>query len=86
MADLTDRKQLEAWLETQPREVCVAIAARAVLRVLPTLEVEFNRKRKSVKVSRDIILPVIRTMALALAAATYPAKDNELRAAVALRR
>ena len=37
MVDVTNRGELRAWLETQPREVISVFAARAALRVFPTL-------------------------------------------------
>ncbi len=79
--NLSDRKQFEAWLRQQKREVCVAIAARAALRVLPVLVTAFVGRLKNSAVTAAVILPVIRAMALPLAAAKYPARGNELRAA-----
>ena len=35
LVEITNPEQLEAWLRTQPREIAIALAARAALRVVP---------------------------------------------------
>ncbi|MBI3673888.1 MAG: hypothetical protein HY245_10815 [Rhizobiales bacterium] len=76
--DVTSRKELENWLTTQPRDVSVAIAARAALRVLPILATAFRGFRKAGTITRSIVLPLIRGSAMSLVAAKYPTKRNSL--------
>lgn len=80
MAGGFDRKELEAWLETQPREVAVAIAVRAALRVFPLTGATL-RDADAGKRAADIILPVYRALTAPWAAAKYPAYGAELIAA-----
>ena len=79
---LNDLKQFEAWLKTQPREVCIAIAARVALRVVPLVAFDLQTKGEILlspsEVSRNIALPVMRAVALTLAAVKYPAKIEVL--------
>ncbi|MGH6846713.1 MAG: hypothetical protein ACREC0_04520, partial [Methylocella sp.] len=78
MANFKNNDELRAWLRTQPREVAVALAARAALRVLPIV---LTAERKGYM--RDVVLPVFRATAAAWAAGKYPAHETELAAAAA---
>jgi hypothetical protein len=65
LVEFHDSKELKAWLKGQPREVCVAIAARAALRVLPFLGEALRHKPVY------IVLPVFRALSFAWANASY---------------
>lgn len=62
---------MEAWLGTQPRDVAVAFAVRAALRVLPLVWTSRNEGAKG-EFSIDIVLPVFRGTAVAWVMARYP--------------
>jgi hypothetical protein len=55
-------KQLEAWLEDQPHEVCVSMAWRSAARVFPLLAGEKPDA---------VILPVLRAIAVSRFAAVW---------------
>jgi hypothetical protein len=73
-------KELAVLLRKQPREVSVAIAARAALRVLPKIQ-KVERIRNF---QRALVLPVFRATVISWSVAKYPAQEiNAARAAAA---
>jgi hypothetical protein len=76
LVEINNREGLEAWLQKQPREVAVALAARAALRVLPLIQ---NSARYGSNFPMDIALAVFRAAAVSWMAAKYPS-DKSLRA------
>ncbi|MBI1867884.1 MAG: hypothetical protein HYS06_06270 [Methylocystis sp.] len=77
-----DREQLKAWLNTQPREVCVAIAARAALRVavFATWEIAPRGGKQRTESFLNVTSVIFCATALARVAAVYPTRANELSA------
>jgi hypothetical protein len=70
LVEITNRKELEAWLKGQPIEVSALIAARSALRVAPVLVDLFARKAASD--SFVILSPSLRAMLKAAVAGTRP--------------
>jgi hypothetical protein len=74
MVEITDKYSAQAWLETQPQQVCVAMAARAALRGLAGLGTT------DAETIAEIALPVLRALLTAGSASTCPANAvNELK-------
>jgi len=72
----TNRQELEAWLEKQPREVSVVIAARAALRVLPLL---YQIAKRDQRRFASLTFVSFWSSAAARIAAKYPTRAHELR-------
>jgi hypothetical protein len=75
LADFKNERDFKAWLRDKPREVAVAFAARAALRVLPLAQ---EAKREGYG---ELVLPVFRATGVAWAAAKYPAHATRFAAA-----
>jgi hypothetical protein len=71
LVEIKNRDALEAWLRKQPREVSIAFAARAALRILPIVKGETSAV--SSLIPGAILVPAFRATAVSWAAAQYPA-------------
>jgi hypothetical protein len=75
--DFSDHEHARLWFDQYPREVCVALAVRSALRLLPLIEASRNFDNFA---ARDA-LPVVRACFLAWAIAEYPSRRDHLREA-----
>ena len=78
LTDFKKRSQLDAWLEKQPPDVAVVLAARAALRVLPVAQTAKHEGFAGV-----LVLPVFRATVFSWASAKYPAQRTEFATASA---
>jgi hypothetical protein len=88
MVDFSDRGDVERWLDAiEPAkrrcEVAVGVAARAALRVTLLLARELTRGSSRATILSDLVLPSFRATGTVWAAAKYPGRRTELRAAAA---
>ncbi|MFZ2493409.1 MAG: hypothetical protein WA208_18160 [Thermoanaerobaculia bacterium] len=77
LVDFKIAEDFEKWLEGKPREVAVALAARAVLRVLPRVWMARNASIRG-DFRAVIVLPVFRATGVAWSAAKYPDQATKL--------
>ena len=73
--DFSDCEQAQEWFERQPPEVCIALAMRSALRVLPLIEAV----RSIPDFAPRVALPVLRACFVAWAIAEYPSRHDHLR-------
>jgi len=77
------REQFEAWLDEKkpPKDICVALAARAALRALALIATaRFPDAQERARRCADLAAAIFRATALARVAATYPIPANDRRA------
>jgi hypothetical protein len=79
--DFSDAEQSREWFQLQPRDVCIALAARSGLRVLPLIDAVHYTPDFAPRV----VLPVLRACFVAWAIAKYPSWRDPLRIADAAR-
>jgi hypothetical protein len=84
MVEFTNREELEIWLADKPREWARVLAARVALRVLPVALSPLSRDMSQRSIYRPIALPIVRSVALAWAAARYQAVREHSRYATAV--
>jgi hypothetical protein len=70
--EISDCKQMTAWLRTRESNVSVLIAARATLRVLPMLAADLRHVDGASFFRSQIVLPVFRVLAAAWTIVNYP--------------
>jgi hypothetical protein len=80
MVDFRNGREGQLWFQDQPDEVCVTLAARAALRVLPLIVAGEDR---NLNFETVLALPCFRAAAASWAAAKYPQRRSEVYAAIA---
>src|SRR5690242_19710225 len=73
--DFSDREQVRTWFRHQPHKLCIALAMRSTLRVLPLIDAASNNQNFASRVA----LPVFRACSVAWAIGNYPSWQDRLR-------
>lgn len=74
VATITNEEEFEAWLENQPQDWAVVLAARVALRVLPLIGTWQPKRIDSIEARNRLILMTFRATAATWVAARYPAR------------
>ena len=61
MAEITSSEEIQEWLKDKPKEVSVAIAVRAAMRVVPIYSYKQVRSQKKIPNYSKKVLPPIFT-------------------------
>jgi hypothetical protein len=78
--DFSDQDDIRMWLADKPRDVALAFAARAVLRIIPMLVGEIEaRAENEAHIGAGLILPVLRAAAVSWVASRYFTRNDDLR-------
>ena len=70
MVEIADYESAKAWFERKPSEICVAMAARAALRIVPIFDWSLEGNAQERRAA--LILPSLRAMAVASLAGRLP--------------
>jgi len=75
VVEFSKREDVSGWLKDKPPDVSIVIAARAGLRVIPTLATSLGPRGGG---ARTLILPTFRALAMTWLVVGYPSRRSEI--------